>query len=142
VVRHVTFGNYQMKNIAILTFVISQFLVGSLCYAAQDEAYTKFKQKWSPEVGHLVTVEGVLAGSKLGYCLKLDGFTFEILSTDSKSLPKLNKLSKFFDHKMRASGILRFNPGDSGKRASGRPVTGVIEHFYLDIADASIIEAQ
>jgi len=105
-----TFGIYHMKSIAIFTLVISQLLLCSLGYAAQDEAYTKFKQKWSPEVGHMVTVEGTLAGSKLGYALKFDGFSFEILSTDSKSLPKLNKLGKFQEHKMRASGILRFNP--------------------------------
>jgi hypothetical protein len=139
-----TLGIRPMFRFTIRDVLWLMVVVATLPLIANgDEKMDKreaFKRKMMPSVGKEVTVTGKLWTGKISEFIGTDdgGLVF-IRATKSADVWRETELAKSSIGKaLKMTGTLRFSP----ERPPSRPdVSGIDEHFYIDITEAIIRSA-
>lgn len=138
-------GRYPLKN-QITT--ILKLIAGAACFVAMmcvaadsgEAAFTKFKAKMLPQVGHKIAVVGKLDAGKAGWWLSFGGWGLyiEATTTNQTDLAKLNQFGSLRLHTVKAVGTLRhqeeFRPNNPLEQ-------GVPEHFFFDVGDVTVTDS-
>jgi hypothetical protein len=103
-----------------------------------NENFIKFKEKMLPKVGQRIEVAGTLQGGKLGWWLSFDEWGVYIYSLRDTDLSKQNDLNRFDQRKVTVRGILRHRDA----LVPDGIAAGIPEHFYFDVAEATVKETK
>ena len=101
--------------------------------------FENFKAEMMPSVNQQVTIIGILKEGKIGLLIPFkEGYVYIFARKDS-DLAKSNALDRLYCHTVKVTGTLRYHPEPPPPPPSRIPVVLHPEHFYLDVADAKVV---
>src|SRR5260370_36977562 len=124
------------STIAALILSTSVIAASTTCHSSDFQC---FKRKMMPEVGHKITVVGVLASAKLGWIVTFESWGVYIYAVENADATKMNGLDSFNGQTVKVTATLRYSPGSPSPRID---VASVPEHFFFDVAKAKVISTR
>ncbi len=124
------------STIAALILSTSVIAASTTCHSSDFQC---FKRKMMPEVGHKITVVGVLASAKLGWIVTFESWGVYIYAVENADTTKMNGLDPFNGQTVKVTATLRYSPGSPSPRID---VASVPEHFFFDVAKAKVISTR
>jgi hypothetical protein len=126
----------MVRTVTLFAMIASVMLVLGIDRGPDDPKFIKFKEKMLPKVGQRIEVAGTFESGKSGWWVSFDGWGIYIYALRDTDLPKENDLNRFYQHKVSILGTLRHR---DALIADGT-VAGIPEHFFFDVAEATVKE--
>jgi hypothetical protein len=120
---------------AIAAVILSATVIaaGAKCRSSD---FACFKRKMMPQVGHRITVEGMLASAKLGWIVTFKQWGVYVYAAHESDSSRMKTLDSFSGQSVKVTGILRYAPGSRTQRTDEASIP---EHFFFDIAEVKVI---
>ena len=130
-----TLGSDICRPVAIAALILfpSTITAATKCRSSD---FACFKRKMMPKVGRKIAVAGVLSSAKLGWIVRFDNWGIYIYAVQAGDASKMSAFAPFEGQTIKVSGTLRHSAGSGSTRADEAFVP---EHFYFDLAEASVI---
>ena len=118
-----------------LTLLVLSSSVTTARAQSRNSGFAKFKRHMMPKVGKKITVVGVLTSAKLGWLVTFKKWGVYIYAVKDSDNPKMSDLNRYNGQTVEATGTLRYHEGSASARSD---VAAVPEHFFFDVAEASV----
>jgi hypothetical protein len=123
--------------IIIFAFVVSTTVIEASpkCHSSDSSC---FKRKMMRQVGHRITLEGMLASAKLGWILTGDHWGVYVYARHESDSERMKSLDTFKGQRVKVIGTLRYSQGSPSQMPESESAS-VPEHFFFDIAEVKVI---
>ncbi len=124
-----------IPGVVILSAIILSTVVIAASPKCRSSDFACFKRKMMPQVGHQITVKGMLASAKLGPIVMFDHWGIYVYARHQSDSDRMKSLDAFKGQSVKVTGILRYTSGSATLRTDEASIP---EHFFFDVAEVQV----